>query len=65
MAKGLCLKENRVGFERVVTAKLARVKGVRIYDVGSSYYGRSYAEGKKIGWKDGFRAIWCIVKYGL
>ncbi|MFZ1734178.1 MAG: glycosyltransferase family 2 protein, partial [Flavobacteriales bacterium] len=47
------------------TAKLARVKGVRIYEVGISYYGRTYAEGKKIGWKDGFRAIWCIFKYGI
>jgi hypothetical protein len=54
----------RFGFEPEVTAKLARVKGVRIYEVGISYYGRTYAEGKKIGWKDGFRAIWCIVKYG-
>ena len=52
-------------FEPEVTAKLARVKGVRIYEVGISYYGRTYAEGKKIGWKDGFRAIWCIIKYGL
>ncbi|MBK9598872.1 MAG: glycosyltransferase family 2 protein [Flavobacteriales bacterium] len=65
IAKGLVLKEKRFGFEPEVTAKLARVKGVRIYEVGISYYGRTYAEGKKIGWKDGFRAIWCIVKYGL
>ncbi|MBK8710117.1 MAG: glycosyltransferase family 2 protein [Flavobacteriales bacterium] len=65
IAKGLDLRENRFGFEPEVTAKLARVKGVRIYEVGISYYGRTYAEGKKIGWKDGFRAIWCIVKYGL
>lgn len=65
IAKGLGLKERRFGFEPEVTAKLARVKGVRIYEVGISYYGRTYAEGKKIGWKDGFRAIWCIVKYGL
>ncbi|MEO8733454.1 MAG: glycosyltransferase family 2 protein [Flavobacteriales bacterium] len=65
VAKGLDLQEKRFGFEPEVTAKLARVKGVRIYEVGISYYGRTYLEGKKIGWKDGFRAIWCIVKYGL
>ncbi len=65
VAKGLDLREKRFGFEPEVTAKLARVKGVRIYEVGISYYGRTYLEGKKIGWKDGFRAIWCIVKYGL
>lgn len=65
IAKGLDLREKRFGFEPEVTAKLARVKGIRIYEVGISYYGRTYAEGKKIGWKDGFRAIWCIVKYGL
>jgi glycosyltransferase involved in cell wall biosynthesis len=65
IAKGLKLQEKRFGFEPEVTAKLARVKDVRIYEVGISYYGRTYAEGKKIGWKDGFRAIWCIVKYGL
>ncbi|MCB0795660.1 MAG: glycosyltransferase family 2 protein [Flavobacteriales bacterium] len=65
IAKGLALKEKRFGFEPEVTAKLARVPGIRIYEVGISYYGRTYAEGKKIGWKDGLRAIWCIVKYGL
>lgn len=65
IAKGLDLRERRFGFEPEVTAKLARVPGIRIYEVGISYYGRTYAEGKKIGWKDGFRAIWCIVKYGL
>ena len=65
IAKGLDLKERRFGFEPEVTAKLARVKDARIYEVGISYYGRTYAEGKKIGWKDGFRAIWCIVRYGL
>ena len=65
IAKGLDLREQRFGFEPEVTAKLARVKGIRIYEVGISYYGRTYAEGKKIGWKDGFRAIWCILKYGL
>ena len=56
------LKENRFGFEVEVTAKVAR-KGVRIYEVPISYYGRDYAEGKKIGWKDGFSAIRCILKY--
>lgn len=65
IAKSLKLREKRFGFEPEVTAKLARVKGVRLYEVGISYYGRTYAEGKKIGWKDGFRAIWCIVRYGL
>jgi hypothetical protein len=59
------LKENRFGFEPEVTAKIARNKNARIYEVGISYYGRSYAEGKKIGWRDGFRAIWCILKYNL
>jgi glycosyltransferase involved in cell wall biosynthesis len=65
IAKSLDLKERRFGFEPEVTAKLARVKGARIYEVGISYYGRTYAEGKKIGWRDGFRAIWCIVRYGI
>ncbi|HQV74109.1 MAG: glycosyltransferase family 2 protein [Flavobacteriales bacterium] len=65
IAKGLDLREKRFGFEPEVTAKLARVPNIRIYEVGISYYGRTYAEGKKIGWKDGFRAIWCIVKYGI
>lgn len=59
------LKEKRFGFEPEVTAKIARVKDVRIYEVGISYYGRTYAEGKKINWKDGFRAIYCILKYNL
>lgn len=63
--KSLDLKEKRFGFEPEVTAKIARVPKVRIYEVGISYYGRTYEEGKKIGWKDGFRAIWCIIKYGL
>ena len=63
--QGLKLEENRFGFEPEVTAKVARVKDVRIYEVGISYYGRTYAEGKKIGWRDGFRAIYCIIKYGL
>jgi len=65
MVKSLDLKENRFGFEPEVTAKISRVPNVRIYEVGISYYGRTYAEGKKIGWKDGFRAIYCILKYNL
>jgi glycosyltransferase involved in cell wall biosynthesis len=63
--QGLTLEEKRFGFEPEVTVKMARVPGVRIYEVGISYYGRTYAEGKKIGWRDGFRAIYCILKYGL
>lgn len=59
------LKENRFGFEPEVTSKISRIKNIRIYEVGISYYGRTYDEGKKIGWKDGFRAIYCILKYGL
>ena len=65
IAKGLNLKEKRFGFEPELTAKLSRVKDIRIYEVGISYYGRTYEEGKKIGWKDGFRAIYCILKYNL
>lgn len=65
IAKSLNLKEKRFGFEPEVTAKLARVKGIRIYEVGISYYGRTYAEGKKINWQDGFRAIYCILRYNL
>jgi glycosyltransferase involved in cell wall biosynthesis len=65
MVKSLVLKENRFGFEPEVTAKIARIPNVRIYEVGISYYGRTYAEGKKIGWRDGFRAIYCILKYNL
>jgi glycosyltransferase involved in cell wall biosynthesis len=61
----LHLVENRFGFEPEVTAKISRIKGIRIYEVGISYYGRTYEEGKKIGPKDGFRAIYCILKYGL
>jgi glycosyltransferase involved in cell wall biosynthesis len=59
------LKENRFGFEPEVTAKIAKLTNARIYEVGISYYGRTYAEGKKINWKDGFRAIYCILKYNL
>lgn len=58
------IEEDRFGLEPELTAKLAR-KNVRIYEVAVSYHGRTYAEGKKIGWRDGFRALWCIVKYGL
>lgn len=65
IVKGISLKENRFGFEPEVTAKIARIKDIRIYEVGISYYGRTYEEGKKIGWRDGFRAIYCILKYGL
>lgn len=63
--KSLNLKENRFGFEPEVTAKIARIPNIRIYEVGISYYGRTYEEGKKIGWKDGFRAIYCILKYNI
>jgi len=59
----ISLKENRFGFEPEVTAKVARIKGIRIYEVGISHYGRTYDEGKKINWKDGLRAIYCIIKY--
>ncbi len=63
--QGLKLQETRFGFEPEVTAKIAKIKDIRFYEVGISYYGRTYDEGKKIGWKDGFRAIYCILKYGL
>ncbi|PIF06034.1 MAG: glycosyl transferase [Draconibacterium sp.] len=63
--KSLDLKENRFGFEPEVTAKIARIPKIRIYEVGISYYGRTYEEGKKIGWQDGFRALWCILKYNV
>jgi glycosyltransferase involved in cell wall biosynthesis len=65
LAKGLKLKEKRFGFEPEVTAKIAKVPKVRIYEVGISYYGRTYEEGKKIGAIDGFRAIYCILKYNI
>ena len=63
--KSVNLKENRFGFEPEVTAKISRIPKIRIYEVGISYYGRTYAEGKKIGWKDGFRALYCILKYNI
>lgn len=65
MVKSLLLKENRFGFEPEVTAKISRIPDVRIYEVGISYYGRTYEEGKKIGAKDGFRAIYCILRYNI
>ena len=65
IVQSLELKENRFGFEPEVTAKISRIPNIRIYEVGISYYGRTYEEGKKIGWKDGFRAIYCILKYNL
>jgi glycosyltransferase involved in cell wall biosynthesis len=63
--KSLKLEEKRFGFEPEVTAKVSKVSRIRIYEVGVSYYGRTYEEGKKINWKDGFRAIYCILRYGL
>jgi len=63
--KKIVLKEKRFGFEPEITAKIARIPKIRIYEVGISYYGRTYEEGKKINWKDGFRALWCILKYNL
>jgi glycosyltransferase involved in cell wall biosynthesis len=65
MIQSINLREQRFGFEPEVTAKISRIPNVRIYEVGISYYGRTYDEGKKIGWKDGLRAIYCILKYGL
>jgi hypothetical protein len=58
------IEESRFGFEPEITAKVARLK-VRVYEVGISYYGRTYGEGKKIGWRDGVRALWCILKYNF
>ena len=63
--KSLDLKEERFGFEPEVTAKISRYPKIRIYEIGISYYGRTYEEGKKIGWRDGFSAIWYILKYNL
>lgn len=65
MIQGIKLKEKRFGFEPEISAKISRIPKIRMYEVGISYYGRTYEEGKKIGWKDGFRAIYCILKYGL
>ena len=63
--KSIKLEENRFGFEPEITAKIAKIKDIHIYEVGISYYGRTYEEGKKINWKDGFRALYCIIKYGF
>jgi glycosyltransferase involved in cell wall biosynthesis len=63
--QGIALKEKRFGFEPEVTAKISRIPKVRIYEVGISYYGRTYEEGKKIGMKDAFRALYCIIKYNV
>ncbi len=63
--QGIPLVEKRFGFEPEVTAKISRLKDIKIFEVGISYYGRTYAEGKKIGWRDGFRAIYCILKYNV
>lgn len=63
--RGITLTENRFGFEPEVTAKIAKIKGIRIYEVGISYYGRTYKEGKKISWRDAIRAIYCIIKYSF
>ena len=63
--QGVKIEENRFGFEPEITLKLSRIPGIRIYEVGITYSGRTYDEGKKIGWKDGVRAIFCIFKYGF
>jgi glycosyltransferase involved in cell wall biosynthesis len=63
--KQIKLKENRFGFEPEIIAKISRIRDIRIYEVGISYYGRTFSEGKKINWKDGFRAIYCIFRYNL
>ena len=63
--QGITIEENRFGFEPEITAKLSKIKGLRIFEVGITYQGRTYEEGKKIGWRDGVRAIYCILKYGM
>jgi glycosyltransferase involved in cell wall biosynthesis len=63
--KSITIQENRFGLEPEITAKISKIPKIRIYEVGISYYGRTYEEGKKIGWKDGFEAIYCIFKYNL
>ncbi|MBT4338294.1 MAG: glycosyltransferase family 2 protein, partial [Bacteroidetes bacterium] len=63
--KSIQLKEKRFGFEPEVTAKISRIPSIRIYEIGISYYGRTYEEGKKISAKDGFRALYCILKYNI
>ncbi len=63
--QSLQIKEKRFGLEPEITAKISKIPNIRIYEVGISYYGRTYADGKKIGWQDGVEAIWCILKYNL
>jgi hypothetical protein len=63
--KKISLKEKRFGFEPEITAKIARIPDIRIYEVGISYYGRTYKEGKKIKWQDGLKTIWCVLKYNF
>ena len=63
--KNISIQENRFGIEPEITSKISKIKNIRIFEVGISYYGRTYDEGKKISWKDGFRAIYCIIKYNL
>lgn len=63
--KNISLHEKRFGFEPEITSKISKIKDIRIYEVGISYYGRTYLEGKKINWKDGFKAIYCIIRYNL
>jgi hypothetical protein len=65
MLQSIDLREDRFGFEPEVTAKISKIPDVRIYEVGISYYGRTYKEGKKINWKDGFKAIYCILRYNI
>ena len=65
LVQGLKLRERRFGFEPEVTVKISKLPGIKIYEVGISYYGRTYTEGKKIGWRDGFRAIYCILRYNI
>jgi glycosyltransferase involved in cell wall biosynthesis len=65
LIQSIKLNEKRFGFEPEITAKISKINMIRIYEVGISYYGRTYNEGKKIGWKDGFRAIYCIIKYNI
>ena len=65
LIENIDLKEKKFGFEPEITAKISRIPKIKIYEIGISYYGRTYDEGKKINWKDGFRAFYCIIKYGL
>jgi glycosyltransferase involved in cell wall biosynthesis len=65
VVRNINLKEKSFGFEPEITSKVAKIKGIRIYEVGISYYGRTYEEGKKITWKDGIKAVYYIIKYGL